>query len=74
MDPQTHKQIEKLIESNLMKTPAESVYQFDKTGSGIHMNIVTMPDNPNKIYIIVSNADGKVDVLEKGNQRPYKQL
>ena len=57
-----------------MKTPAEAVYQFEKTGSGIHMNIVTMPDDPNKIYIVVSNTDGlgKVDIIEKGNQRPYK--
>lgn len=67
MDPTTHKQIEKLIESNLMRTPAESLYQFEKSGSGIHLNIVTMPDNPNKVFIVVSNADGKVDIIEKGS-------
>lgn len=57
-----------------MKTPAETVFQFDKPGSGIHINIVTLPDDPNKAFLVLSNADGRVDIVEKGNLRPYKSL
>ena len=65
-DPVAHKGIERLIESNLMKTPAEVVYQFSRSGSGIHMNYVKKPDD-GKIYLITSSADGVVDVIEKGS-------
>lgn len=68
----THKQIESLIESNLLKTPAEAVFQCARTSSGIHMNMVTMPNDSAKKYIILSNADGKVDIIEKEAQTAYK--
>ena len=45
-DPVTHKDVEKLIEANLMRTPAESVFQFTRSGSGIHLNIVNLPGSP----------------------------
>ena len=38
------------------------------------MNMVTMPDDPSRIYYIVTNADGQVDVIQKGTQVPHKQL
>lgn len=38
------------------------------------MNLVTIPNDPSKKYIILSNADGKVDIIEKGAQTIYKQL
>ena len=72
-DPVAQKSIERLIESNLMKTPAEAVYQFSRNGSGIHVNLIKKPDD-GKIYLIASSADGVVDVIEKGKQSPYKQL
>ena len=45
MDPETHKKVEKIIETNLLRTPAESIYQFDRAGSGVHVNVVTMVYN-----------------------------
>ena len=41
-DQATHIEIERLIESSFLKTPAESIYQFNKNGSGVHVNIVTL--------------------------------
>lgn len=38
------------------------------------MNVITMPGSSAKKYVILSNADGKVDVIEKGAQTAYKQL
>jgi len=38
------------------------------------MNIVTMPDDPSQVYLVVSNADGKVDIIQKGSQVPTKKL
>ena len=74
-DPVTHKNIEKLIESSLLKTPAETVFTFAKGGSGVHMNMITLPGSPDpRIFLISSNADGKVDVLEKGKSVPCRQL
>ena len=64
-DAVVHKHIEELIDSSFMKTPSEQIYQFQKPGSVIHINIVNMPDG-NGTYIIANNAEGKIDVIERG--------
>ena len=38
------------------------------------MNLVTLPSDPTRKYVIVSTSDGKVDIIEKGDQNIYKQL
>ena len=38
------------------------------------MNVITMPNDSSRTYIIVSNAEGKVDVIQKSNHATYKQL
>lgn len=73
-DPAIHKDIERLIESSLLKTPAESIFQFNRSGSGVHIGLVTMPGTSGRTFIIASNADGKVDVIERGTQIAMKQL
>ena len=65
-DPAMHKEVEKLIENNLLRTPAESIFQFTRSGSGIHINIVKLPGTAGRMFLIASNTDGKVDIIEKG--------
>ena len=75
MDPETHKKVEKIIETNLLRTPAESIYQFDRAGSGVHVNVVSMVYNKQTMtFLIVNNGDTKVEIILKGCQEPYIEL
>ena len=38
------------------------------------MNVITMPNDSSRVYVIVSNAEGKVDIIQKSNHATYKQL
>lgn len=58
-----------------MTAPPEAVFQFQKSTSGIHFNSVSFDVNKiKKTFFVVSNADGYVDIIEKGAQQAYKQL
>ena len=51
----------------MMTVPPEAVYQFEKSTSGIHFNTVSFDVNKQrKTFYVVSNADGCVDIIEKG--------
>ena len=60
-----HKQVERLIEPGSMDSPAETLLQFDRATSGTHINLVTMPKDASRVYFIISNADGMVDIVDK---------
>ena len=50
-----------------MTSPPEAVFQFEKSNSGVHFNVVNFDINKQrKTFYVVSNADGCVDVIEKG--------
>ena len=74
VDVQMHKQVERLIDSALLESPAETIYEFDKSASGTHINMVSMPRDASRKFLVMSNAEGTVDVLEKGAHYPCKQL
>ena len=57
-----HKHIEEIIEHSFMKTPSEQIYQFQKPGSAVHINLVKLP-NGKGTYIIANNACGQIDVI-----------
>ena len=63
-DPRVHKQIEALIDANFMKTPSETIYNFSKPGSGVHLNIISNPKNSKEKYILASSAEGNVEVIK----------
>ena len=50
-----------------MTAPPEAVFQFEKSNSGVHFNVVNFDVNKQrKTFYVVSNADGCVDIIEKG--------
>ena len=49
-----------------MKIPAETVYQFKKAGSGVHVSFITMPVAPYERYIIASSTKGCIEVIKQG--------
>ena len=58
-----------------MSAPPESIYQFEKSNSGVHFNTVSFDVNKmRKTFYVVSNADGCVDIIEKGEMQPSKRL
>ena len=69
-----HSQVEKITEQNLLRAPAESIYQFDRIGSGVHVNVVTLPHDKSKTFLVVNNGDTKVNIIQKGCQEPFKEL
>ena len=72
-DESAHKQIEDIINNQFMNSPTEQIYQFAKPGSATHINLVYIPGTKTS-YVIANNTNGKIDVIEKGNVKPYKQL
>ena len=72
-DEQAHKRIEEIINDQFSNSPTEQIYQFAKPGSATHINLVYIPGTKQS-YVIANNGGGKIDIIEKGSVKPYKQL
>ena len=60
-----------LVETSFIQAPPEEIYSFSNPNSGTHINTLNLPSGEPK-YILANNADGFVDILERGSLKPVK--
>lgn len=67
--------MEILIQKGFDQSPSQAVFQYQNNWSKVHLQLVTVPDgfNPKK-YILIGNPNGKVDLIEHGQTKVYKEL